>query len=388
MTATATLVPRQALDDPVETPGRAVRRFPTAGTIGAVAVMALTLVTRLIAIRTAFDLNDDEVYYTDLGKSLGQGTFPPRFDHAPFLLHPPLFFALSALWEDVLRPGPTYLDLILRTRELNVGCAAVSAGLIFYLGSRLAGRGAGLAAGLLFCFDPFLQQINGRALLETSTWMFGLAGWCILIHLFQRTVRRPTALALVGGVVAGLSIVDKDIAIAVVVPPLLVAIWRRWADRRALWVATGAAMVPTAIYAVALGVSGSLGLWVSQETFGLQRFLGLRKITGFSQGGHPSLISTLIRQIDLYGLSYLICALGLLAALYLLRRHERPDVRLVACIAIAGALTLVYATLFGTIETQMFYFAAVPSLLSLCVAGAMVVGGRSGRLAGPADHPR
>src|SRR6202020_1534003 len=125
----------------------------------------------------------------------------------------------------------------------------------------------------------------------------------------------------------GLSIVDKDIAFAVVVPPLLVAIWRRWADRRTLWMAAGAALIPPAIYVLALGVSGSLGLWVSQETFGLQRFLGLRKITGFSQGGHPSLISTLIRQIGLYGLSYVICALGLLAALYLLRRNERADVR-------------------------------------------------------------
>jgi hypothetical protein len=340
----------------------------TPDTLLTLALLFLATAMRLFAIRTAFDLNDDEVYYTDLGVSLRHGFFPPRFENSPFVLHPPLYFALSALWEDLFRPGPTFLDLVLRTRQLNVVCAGITAGLIFYLGSRLAGRATGLVAGLLFCFDPFIQQINGRALLETSTWMFALAGWCLLIRLFRPGTRHPRLLAVIGGLAAGLSLVDKDIAIAVVVPPLLVAMWRRWADRRTLGIAVVAAMVPTVIYVVALTMAGSFNIWLSQETSGLQRFLGLKKITGFSEGGHPSLISTLIRQSGLYGLSYLICGLGVLAAIYLLRRDDRPEIRVLATITLAGALTLVYATLFGTIETQMFYFPAVPAFLSLPIA--------------------
>ena len=44
----------------------------------AVSLVILATAMRLFAIRTAFDLNDDEVYYTDLGQSLRHGIFPPR----------------------------------------------------------------------------------------------------------------------------------------------------------------------------------------------------------------------------------------------------------------------------------------------------------------------
>jgi hypothetical protein len=189
-----------------------------------------------------------------------------------------------------------------------------------------------------------------------------------LIRLFQPNVRRGTLLAVTGGLLVGLCLVDKDISFVLVIPPLLVAIWRRWADRRMLWIAAVSAMVPTAVYLVALVSAGSLGQWTSQETTGLQRLLGIKKITGFGEGGHPSLLSTLVRQMNPYGLSYLICGLGILAAVYQLRRSDRPDVRLIACVTMAGVITLVYAGLFGTIETQMFYFPAVPALLSLSIA--------------------
>jgi hypothetical protein len=204
--------------------------------------------------------------------------------------------------------------------------------------------------------------------------MFGLAGWLILLPLFQKTSRRPIALAALGGFVLGLSLVVKDIAIVVVLPPLLVAIWRHWADRKALSVAAVFSLVPTIIYLLTLASVGALGAWVSQESVGLQRMIGLKKVTGFSEGGHPSLLSTLLRQTTLYGLSYLVCGLGVLAAAFLIRRQNPVGVRVLACITFSAVLTLLYAATFGTIETQMFYFPAIPSLIALPVALAQASG--------------
>jgi len=330
--------------------------------------MAIAAIARLIAIGNAYDLNDDEIYYSDLGVSLRHGVFPPKFDHIPFLLHPPLFFALSSAWETLFRPGATLLELVFRVRELNIACAIVTAGVVFLVGRGLTGRMTGVCASLLFALDPFLLQINGRALLETSTWMFALIGWMFVLPLLRNEGTHSLRRAIGEGLILGLAMVDKDIAVVIVIPPLLVAIICRWAYRRTLWTITAATLVPTAIYLIALASVGSLGQWASQETTGLQRLLGIKKVTGFGEGGHPSIVSTLIRQIPLYGVSYGVCALGIGASIYLLVRQRRRDLQLIACITLAGVLTLVYATLFGTIETQMFYFPAIPALIALPVA--------------------
>lgn len=341
------------------------------------AFFILGMVSRLVGLMTAFDVNDDEIYYSELGKSFREGFFPPRFAGFPFLLHPPLYFAMSAAWEDILKTGPTLLDLIARSREVNAFCAAVSAAIIYLIARKLAGPATGVVSGALFLLDPYLLQINGRALLETSTWMFGLAGWVVLFRLFNGRPQRPLAVATVGGLILGLSIVDKDIASVVAILPLAVALWRRWADHRLLEVAIGACLTPTVIYLIALTAVGSIGSWFSQETIGLKRLLGVERLTGFGEGHHPSLLAALIRQAPSYGTSYVVCGLGVLAAIYLVIRSERNDWKILGAVTLAGAITMVYATVFGTIETQMFYFPAIPALIALPVACSDLLRGRS-----------
>lgn len=339
--------------------------------VAAVGVVLLAGVVRMLAFRTAFDVNNDEVYYSVLGVSLGHGVFPPRFAGHPFLLHPPLFFAASTVFERVLPPGPTLLDLVMRVRELNIVSSALTAGVIFWIARRLADWRAGLLAALLFVADPYLSQIGGRALLEPTTWFFGLLGWALLLRVFEG--RGGWVRATAGGLLLGLSMVDKDIAVVVTIVPLVIALWLRWADRRLLAYAGLASLAPTGAYLIAVTASGGMGAWLSQETMGVRRMLGIVKITGFGEGGHPSVVSAMLRQAPLYGWSYLVCGLGLLAALYLVLRARVPAVRVVGLVALCGAATLAYAALFGTLETQMFYFPAVPALIAFSVYLAQFV---------------
>jgi hypothetical protein len=152
--------------------------------------------------------------------------------------------------------------------------------------------------------------------------------------------------------VLGLSIVVKDLVVVVVVlTPLFVAVARRWTYRGSLWTVACSALVPTRFYLAALATKGSLGERMSQGTFGVQRLLGSKEFTEFDERGHPSLFSTLLRQSTIFGLSYVVCGLEIVMAIYLILLRNSPDVRLIACINIAEVLTLVYATLFGAVET-------------------------------------
>ena len=137
---------------------------------------------RFAHVGSAYDVWQDEVNYVDLSISFRHGQFPPRFDGDPFLLHPPLFFALSALWEDLVRTSGSYFDVVDSVRALNIVFAIASAGLLYALGTRLGNRYTGAAAGLVFACDPYIMRQNGRALLETSTLMWVLAGYLILLR--------------------------------------------------------------------------------------------------------------------------------------------------------------------------------------------------------------
>jgi hypothetical protein len=362
---------------------RQQRRASRRATVGfGLAVGLLALVARLVAIWPAYDLFGDEVDYVDLGVSFRQGHFPPQFAHNPFLLHPPLFFALSSAWEFLVGTGGPYFHLVTEVRALNAIFGTITAVLLYDLGRRSVGRSAGLAAGVLFALDAYVLRQNGRDLLETTTLAFVLAGYWVLLRLFQpkgggvaRSLRRMRTIAVAGGLLLGLSTLDKDMTFALILAPLAVVWWREWGlSRDMARLVVVAALTPYVLYLLALVAVGQFGSFFSQETVGLQRMLGLKKESGFSRAGSPSLVHTMVAQLTSFGVTYLVCGLGFLAALYLLRVSRRNDQRLLALVTLSASLTLVYAVLFGTIEEQFLYFMMVPAILSVASAAVLAVG--------------
>jgi 4-amino-4-deoxy-L-arabinose transferase-like glycosyltransferase len=350
-------------------PGRSRKRSRGLTDMGLwipVAVAALTVVVRILDVARAYDINSDEVNYTDLSISLQHGTFPPTFQGAPFVLHPPAFFAIGGSWLGTLGIHGSYFNEVFGLRYLNVVFAAISAVLIYFLGVRMVGRSVGAGAAVLFAFDPYILRQNGRAMLETSTLAFVLAGYLLLLMLVESRTRHRRATAIAAGVLLGVGIVDKDMAAILVLAPLVVIAWKDFGiDRRLAVTALVAALVPYAIYVAALTAQGDLSFFVSQETLGLRRQLGLVQGTGFNAPGSPSLFSVARNQLVHYWVTYLISALGVVSSLYLLVRSDRPVLRIWSLVTLAGAISLVYAVLFGTIEEQMLYFMYVPALLAL-----------------------
>lgn len=378
------------------------------------------LAVRLVGISTNYDIFGDEVNYTTLGLSARRGVFPPQFAGSPFLLHPPGFFEMLAAWFDVRGvSGGDYFHQLVEARELNAVLGAVTAGLLFWIGARLWHRAAGFVTAVLFTIDPFILRQNGRVMLETSTVMWVLAGGLVLLPLFTRRTRHPMVRAVAGGLLLGTAIVFNDIAVVLVLPPLAVAWWRNWgaSGRRPLAAAFGAAVVPYVVYLVGLAAVGSLGLFANQLGDGLERMLGLNKITGFNRAGAPSLIHTMLIELDTFGATYVLCGIGTLAALWLVwrrwpglgalrtRRWWRPasarptlvrpaavaapssaersthggpggvdnGVMYMTTVALFGIATLGYAVSLGTIEEQFLYYLYVPVLLVLPVAVAVML---------------
>ena len=350
-------------------------------------LMALAGGLRFVNLGRSYDLWEDEVNYVDLSSSIRHGHFPPLFASAPFLLHPPLFFSLSAGWLALLHTSGSYFHVVDTVRALNVIFAVISTGLLYDLGTRLGRRFTGIMAALLFAFDPYVMRQNGRAMIETSTVMFVLAGYVVLLRLYQQRSRRPVVDAVGAGLLLGLSVISKEMAIVLIVIPIGGAILWRWGiGRRLHALVLGAAVVPYTAYLVMLIAVGQFGDFVQQQTGGVQRMLGLEKTTGFSRAGSPSLVHTLLAQVTGFGVTYLISGLGLLASLYLLKTVDRDDQRLFALVTIAGAGTLAYAVVFGTIEEQFLYLLYVPAILSVAVAATVFISRQRGTHFGEARH--
>ena len=73
-------------------------------------------------------------------------------------------------------------------------------------------------------------------------------------------------------------------------------------------------------------------------------------------------------DIGSFGLSYLLVALGVLAAVVLLR-SARQDYKVVGVFVASAAALLGSAVCFGTIEEQFLYFLSVPAVISVSVVG-------------------
>ena len=126
-----------------------------------------------------------------------------------FLLHPPGFFILEALWELVTGRPTEVVDQVIRGRYLTAVLAVITTVVIFYLGRRLAGRALGAVAAALFILDPFVLRQNDLVFIETPTMLWLVVGLLLIVRVIQGAPRRPrleVALAISGSMPSSRSV--------------------------------------------------------------------------------------------------------------------------------------------------------------------------------------
>ena len=349
---------------------------PRASNVAAVAaaIGGLALIIRLVLDFHSFDLFEDEVIYTDIGRSVVSGGWP-RFYGTAFFLHGPGFFYLEAGWTRVLGNQPGLMAGVNEMRLLNALLAAATAVVLVLLATRASSLRAGVAAGLLFSLDPFCIRQNDRVLLETATILWVMLGYLVFASLIVRPPsRRDWLRAVTAGLLFACAVLTKDEGALLTVLPLLAAAVLRWGPRRTLTLLTVVTIVAVyAVYITVVAADGQFpGLWAA-KTSGIQRMLGIVQTSGFhSSGGGGSLSARLIVEIGYFGTTYAILALALPMVVVLLRRGRSQLHRMLALLYFAAGVTMAYALFLGTLEEQELYLLLVPSLLTITVGSTLL----------------
>ena len=146
--------------------------------------------------------------------------------------------------------------------------------------------------------DPFCIRQNDRVLLETSMMLWVLLGYLVFLSVIGRSPSRWLWIRAVGaGLLFGLAVLTKDEATLLTVFPLLVAALLRWGARRVLTLLTACITVCVyAAYVAVAAINGHIGPWLDAKTSGIQRILGLVRVTGFNHAGTPSIYSVLLGE--------------------------------------------------------------------------------------------
>ena len=337
------------------------------------AIGAVTLIIRFVLVFHSFDLFEDEVIYTNIGRSVVSGGWP-RFDGNAFFLHGPGFFYLESAWSHVFGNPPGLMPWVSEMRMLNLLLAGATAVVLVLLVTRASSMRAGIVAGLLFSLDPFCIRQNDRVMLETATILWVMLGYLVFTSLIVRPPSRRDWLRAVGaGLLFGCAVLTKDEGALLTVLPLLAAVVLRWGPRRTMTMVT--LVTIGTVYAVYIAVVVADGqfanLWAG-KTSGLQRMLGIVQASGFHSSGGGSLSTRLIVEVGYFGTTYTILALALPMVIVLLRRGRSQLHRILALLYFAAGVTLAYALALGTLEEQELYLLAVPSLVIITVGIALL----------------
>jgi hypothetical protein len=338
--------------------------------------LLVTLLIRLVLDRRSFDMFGDEVYYTDIGRSVINGGFP-RFDGQLFFLHGPGFFYLEAGWERLLGSQHSLLDWIYEMRLLSALLAGATAVVLVLLATRAGSLWAGTAAGLLYAVEPYCIRQNDRVLLETAMMFWVLLGYLMFTSLAGRPLSRATAARAVGaGLFFGFAILTKDEGALLTLLPLFAAAGLRWGPSRTLTRLTiGATVLPYLVYLTVVAANGHVGAMWAAKTAGLKRMLGLIQVTGFHSQTGGSLLTRLVAEGAQFATTYATLALAVPAAVLVLRRGGQLP-RMLGLLYCAAAVALGYALIGGTLEEQELYLLIVPSLLVIPVAATLLRGTR------------
>ena len=347
-----------------------------------VAVALVALTARLVALPTAYDIFIDETSYASIAMNVAKGHGATLYG-LPFVLHPPAAFGLWAL--AILAGGQheTLESTIYLLRNVDAVLGAASCVVTFYLVDAMARRRVAVAAALLVAVDPLAISFDSRVMLEAPAQLAAVSMvlCVVLADRFRHSRGRRRALLIAAGVTGGAALATKETFGLVVLVTLILLVFTGWVlSRREALRVSGVAVF---VYLVSVGAeAGSFGFktWWNAKIVGMLRLTGAYQITGFNAPQtHVSLVSRVLANSQVFAVTYLVLATGVLCALGLLwrlepwypkRRLREPGRRasaLVGLWTLSAAAYLAYATVLGTIEEQMYYILLLPSIVSICV---------------------
>jgi len=320
------------------------------------------------------DVFVDEITYFYVGKSIAQGEAMRQYWFAPdttFFWQPPLFFLLEVgvikVFNNVIT-GP--FAAIFLMRYLNVALAALTGGLLFFLGTRLHRASTGLIMGLLFALDPFILRSARRNLLEVTVMVFVVLG-VLILQRFPDGLSRRGAVAL--GIIFGLVLLAKEVAFySLALPALVTLIGQRRHFRRHAARLAGSMAVSLAVYGLYplwSVLNGTWGEFLQLKVYQFRRFEGVIQASGWnrtvaSNAGSrpPTFIEALGVNLPTYGTSYVLIVLGSLLGIYLLlRARHDPGARLLGSWSLINNIFFAYTIVRGQLNDQFFYLLLVPT---------------------------
>ncbi len=272
----------------------------------------------------------------------------------------------------MLRPAGDIVHTVMLTRPVNVVLAGVTLVLLWRLVERMAGRRVAAFSAMLFALDPFIIRINSRVLIETAAMAALLGAELVVVGSLRRRGELTVRRAVAAGVLFGVALLTKEPTGILFVVPLLVAPFLGLVRWRTSLVTLATAAVVYAPYPLWVVATGRWQLFTDAKLTGLQRFLGEVQLTGFNAPGGGSFLGRIVARLDIFGMTYVLIAIGVPATLYLLWRGDRAQ-RWVAVWSASTYLMALYTVARGTLEEQVFYFLVVPSGLLVVLMATQVV---------------
>ena len=356
--------------------------------VGVIDIIALAWLLRIIGITRSYDIFVDEVTYTRVAENLATGHGLTLYG-APFDLHPPGAFALYALAIKVFSMHGGIVNVLFELRPFVAFLASISCALTFLLVGSLTKWRYGIIAAAIATLDPFEIYYDSHVMLEAPAQLASLFAILFLARsLYSKSERQSWALVILSGIASGFAICAKEYFGLVLTLLLLTLLLTGWViERRKAATALTVMGVCYIMSEYVVIVSTGYQSWWYQVTSGLRRLVGSEQITGFNSSTvHVSLLSRLTADANLYGITYLILGLGAIAGVIRIvwvigRRADWASSAqvadrgqlLVALWSFAATAYLGYATLFGTIEEQMYYLLFIPCLCALTLAASYAI---------------
>ena len=348
----------------------------------ALAIIGVAWVIRVIGITTYYDVFIDEVTYSQIADNVATGHGVTLYG-TPFDLHPPAVFGLYALVIKLFGLHGSILDVLFGLRPFVALCGAVSCGLVYILISTIVNWRFGAAAAAIVALDPFEIFYDDHVMLEAPAQLAAVTAVLLLVLALKvKSSRQSWGLTVLGGLAAGVSICSKEYFGLVLALMLLLCVATGWSLHRIKAATALAIMLASYVLSqLLLILTGGFQAWWDQVGSGVRRLIGAEQITGFNSATvHVSLVSRVAANASHFGVTYVLLVGGAIAGLAVLiavfrRRREwrrRAGGRNRACAlvgtwAFAAACYLGYATVFGTLEEQMYYLLLMPAICALVI---------------------